>query len=99
MSKQSIKIVVLQRGWVVVGEYVARGPNHMGVTRPYVIRRWGTNKGLGQLAQHGPRSSTKLDPALPMQWHLYAEVAVMDVNNDVWAPIIERHAQQIAEVA
>lgn len=94
-----IMIVVLQKGWVVVGEYVAKGPNHMGVERAYVITRWGTVKGLGQLAQHGPRSATRLHACPSLKWHLYAEVMTMEVNADVWAPIIERHSQCLAEAA
>jgi hypothetical protein len=32
------------------------------VHKAYVIRRWGTDKGLGQLAKDGPRPNTALDP-------------------------------------
>lgn len=58
---KDIRIVVLQRGWVVVGEY-RREQNRVFVENGSVIRRWGTTKGLGELAKSGPLSETILDP-------------------------------------
>ena len=51
-SKEDIRIVVLQRGWIVVGRYSTKGD--MGyLDGAHVIRKWGTDKGLGQLV-NGP---------------------------------------------
>lgn len=58
--KGEIKIVVLQRGWVVVG-YMERNGNTCTLKKASVIRVWGTTKGLGEIAIGGPTSSTKLD--------------------------------------
>lgn len=61
MSMKSI--VVVEAGWVLIGEYVAAKdgkPAHM--TDASVIRRWGTTAGLGQIALTGPTSETILDP-------------------------------------
>jgi len=55
-----IKIVVLQRGWVLVGQFERDG-NDCKLYNASVIRSWGTTKGLGEIAKDGPTSSTKLD--------------------------------------
>jgi len=55
------KIVVLQRGWVMVGK-LERNGSECKLHNASVIRSWGTTKGLGEIASEGPKSSTKLDP-------------------------------------
>lgn len=56
----NIKIVILQRGWIMVG-YFERSGNDCKLSKASVIRSWGTTKGLGEIALGGPTSSTKLD--------------------------------------
>ncbi len=55
-----IKIVVLQRGWIVVGRF-ERKDTQCKLYNASVIRTWGTTNGLGEIAEGGPTSSTKLD--------------------------------------
>jgi len=55
-----IKIVVLQRGWIVVGRF-ERKDTQCRLYNASVIRNWGTTNGLGEIAEGGPTSSTKLD--------------------------------------
>lgn len=55
-----LKIVVLQRGWVLIGRF-EREENLCKLHNASVIRIWGTTKGLGELASDGPTSSTKID--------------------------------------
>jgi hypothetical protein len=55
-----VRLVVLQRGWVVVGHAWRVGPRVL-VTRCAVVRRWGTTKGLGEIAVGGPTNATVLD--------------------------------------
>ena len=45
-----IKIVILQRGWVMLGRFERNG-NDCKLHNSYVVRRWGTTKGLGELAE------------------------------------------------
>lgn len=61
-------IIVLQRGWVIVGDYQADG-NECTVTNGSVIRNWGTKRGLGELAADGPQSGTVLDPIPTANFH------------------------------
>jgi hypothetical protein len=55
-----IKIVVLQRGWVVVGRFEREG-TQCKLYNASVIRKWGTTCGLGEIAKDGPTSNTILD--------------------------------------
>lgn len=55
-----LKIIVLQRGWVMVGRLDRIG-SECKLHNASVIRNWGTTRGLGEIAQNGPTSSTRLD--------------------------------------
>ncbi len=57
-----MEILVLQAGWVVVGRPRREG-DMIIIDKAAVIRRWGTDSGLGQLAAEGPRQATQLDAA------------------------------------
>jgi hypothetical protein len=83
LAKKNIKpskrqIVVLNRGWVVVGDYSEKEEDCM-LSNASVIRIWGTTKGLGELAENGPTSSTKLDACPNVHFHKMTMVARMDV--------------------
>lgn len=78
----SKKIVILQRGWVFVGDYFEEGTN-CRLENASCIRNWGTTKGLGELAENGPTSSTKLDPTPTVRFHKLGVVATLDCSN-VW---------------
>lgn len=63
MSKPTQRIVVVQNGFVFIGEWhaaTAKHPAHM--LNAHNIRKWGTTAGLGQIALHGPTPDTVLDP-------------------------------------
>lgn len=71
-----VRIVILQRGWVVVGRWHRDGDD-VTITGASVIRRWGTTKGLGELVD-GPLSDTVLDPAGTVRCHVLGVVAAID---------------------
>ena len=56
------KIVVIQSGWVVIGN-VTRVGDITHIDNAYVIRKWGTTSGLGEIAIKGPTPETILDYA------------------------------------
>ena len=62
-------ILVLQRGWVVVGDLAEDTPDRVKLTNASVIRQWGTTKGIGELALQGPRQGTVLDPCGEVETH------------------------------
>jgi hypothetical protein len=77
------QIVVLQRGWVVVGDVTPTG-DELTIENASVIRFWGTTKGLGELV-NGPTEKTKLDPAGTVTAHALAVVLRIDVDAEKWA--------------
>lgn len=79
-----IKIVILQRGWVMVGKY-SRSGDDCSLTDASIIRVWGTTKGLGELAKNGPMEHTELDPANGLvEFHRLTEIATITVDQEKW---------------
>ncbi|MCK5236909.1 MAG: hypothetical protein KAR06_07985 [Deltaproteobacteria bacterium] len=78
-----IKIVVLQRGHVMVGRFSQEGDTCklMGAS---VIRVWGTTKGLGEIAYEGPTSKTKLDKCPDITFHILTSILIMDCVEETW---------------
>ncbi len=77
------QIVILNRGWVVVGNFSEKGDD-CTLTNASVIRSWGTTKGLGELAENGPLTSTKLDSCPNVHFNKMTMVARMDVDESKW---------------
>jgi len=77
-----VRIVILQRGWVMVGRWSRTG-DMCTLDNASVIRRWGTTKGLGDLTT-GPKQATVLDPAGHVEFHILTTVATMDCEAGAW---------------
>ena len=74
------QIVVLQRGWVVVGKMMKEG-NQCTLTDASVIRRWGTSNGLPELAESGPLPETKLEKAThPIRFHHLTSIMCLECS-------------------
>lgn len=82
-KNSDIKIVILQRGWVMVGRYKKTGDS-CSLDNAYVIRKWGTTKGLGELALSGPQSDTTLDKAGRVEFHVLTIVATINCVPELW---------------
>lgn len=81
---EELKIVVLQRGYIVVG-MVSQSGTTVTVSRGSFVRRWGTTKGLGELANSGPLENTKLDPCHgPIEVHERDVVFRLACNRERW---------------
>jgi hypothetical protein len=79
-----IKIVVLQRGWVIVGKF-ERDDSECKMHGASVIRNWGTTKGLGEIAGSGPTKDTKLDPTNGLvEFDYLTVVATIACNQTAW---------------
>lgn len=61
MNKVDINIYVMDRAFVLVGETVSDGGEWVKLKRCAVIRKYGTTRGLGQIALEGPTKETILD--------------------------------------
>lgn len=79
-----IKIVVLHRGWVVVGDYSVEG-EEVVISNASVIRKWGTTKGLGELALNGKLKDTILDDCGTVRANKLAVVMALDCQQDKWS--------------
>ena len=82
MSNKPLRILVLQRGWAVIGRVSKFGPlgQYIKVENAAVIRRWGTSKGLGELAEKGPLQNTVLDECPPITCHELTVCFQMDCS-------------------
>ena len=78
-----IKIVILQRGWVMVGRFERNGSD-CKLHNASVIRSWGTTKGLGEIALK-PTKDTKLDKCNGLvQFDYLTVVAMVDCDEKGW---------------
>ena len=77
------QIVIAQRGWVFVGDVTTNGDN-VTIENAQCIRRWGTTRGLGEIAKNGPTASTKLDDFGTVRLHALAVVAALDCEAGKW---------------
>lgn len=80
MSK---KIVVLKESWNLVGE-LTQEDKWFTITDASVIRRWGTTKGLGELAVRGPLENTILDPVPVTKFHQDSLILIIDCDEEKW---------------
>ena len=71
------QIVICQRGFVFAGDVCLEGEGVV-ITNAVNIRRWGTTKGLGELAASGVTSDTKADASGTVRVHQLAVVARID---------------------
>jgi hypothetical protein len=87
-SVGEIKIVILQRGWVMVGRFTRDG-NDCILRNAYNVRKWGTTQGLGELAKNGKLSDTVLDKMHGIiQFDYLTVIATIDCKEKVWRKIL-----------
>jgi hypothetical protein len=77
-------ILVLQRGWVVVGDVIDELEDRLELANASVVRRWGTSRGLGQLALEGPQKTTVLDPCGAVLVHPLSIVMQIPCKEEAW---------------
>lgn len=82
-ANSNIKIVILQRGWVMIGRWSQNG-EMCALDDASTIRVWGTTKGLGELALGGKTSKTVLDRCGRVDFHILTTVAVLNCAEDKW---------------
>jgi hypothetical protein len=86
-AKADIRIVILQRGWVVVGRYEQRSESECILTGASVVRIWGTTRGLPQIAIEGPTDKTVLDRSPTIRFHSLTVIATIDCAPSKWEPL------------
>ncbi len=82
-NDRKLVIAVLERGFVYVGEpfYPDDG---LVLRNAFCIRRWGTSRGLGELALTGPTKNTVLDPAGTVRAPISAVIHTIDCELSAW---------------
>ncbi len=78
-----MKICVLKQGWVLVGFLEKDGDDYF-LTKASCIRRWGTSAGLGELAEKGPLSETKLDKMPLVRFNKNQLIFTISCNEEKW---------------
>lgn len=79
----SPQIVILDRGFVFVGDVAVEG-DWLVIRNAKNVRRWGTSKGLGELAKEGPKPETKLDPAGTVRSPMRAVIGLLECEALSW---------------
>jgi len=83
-KSSDIQIVGLQRGHVLIGRFSRDGAD-CTLTDSYFIRRWGTDEGLGQLAEYGKRPETILDKChRPVKFDILTTIFMLECNSEIW---------------
>lgn len=82
-------IVILQRGWVWLGtlHFVRDNPLFGYLENAATIRRWGTTKGLEELADSGVTSDTVLDKGITKHFFpMSSVIGIIELNmeNEKW---------------
>ena len=77
-------IVVLDRGFVYVGDVTHDG-EWCVIENARNIRRWGTTKGLGELANCGPLDGTELDAVGTVRAPARALIHIIDTEVSKWS--------------
>lgn len=79
-----VRIVVLQRGWVMVGR-LDRDGDHCKLHDASTVRVWGTSKGLGEIASGGPTTKTVLDKCHGVvEFHALTVIASIACEESKW---------------
>lgn len=78
-----LTIIIADRGFVWVGFANIVGDMCI-VSDARQIRRWGTTKGLGELASSGPLKNTILDPCGTVRVPMRAVIALIECEAKKW---------------
>ena len=88
MNNLTTQIAVLTQGFVYVG-HCTLADGMIIITDASNVRRWGTEKGLGQLAISGPTATTRLDTAGTIRAPLSALVHLIDCADAAWPAVAQ----------
>lgn len=86
-------IVIAERGWVYVGK-TRREADQLVIEDCFNIRRWGTTKGIGEIALGGPTENTVLDYYGTVRVHVLAIPGMADANDEVWRKWIAKELKR-----
>ena len=82
-SNEGLNIVILDRGFVYVGDVSIEG-DWLLIDNAKNVRRWGTLQGLGELAAKGPQPETKLDLGGSIKVPMRAVIGLLKCEASSW---------------
>jgi hypothetical protein len=82
-TEHGLQIVILDRGFVYVGR-VTTDKRWCLIINAMNVRRWGTTKGLGELAAKGPLEATELDSSGTVRAPMSAVIALVACAESEW---------------
>ena len=83
-SYDAPQIVILDRGFVYVGD-ISVDADWVTITNARNVRRWGTSKGLGELAKSGPLPNSILEAAGTVRAPMRALIGLIECEASAWA--------------
>jgi hypothetical protein len=99
MSSSNVYIAVLDRGWIFVGHRENSPKDSEGVandwrlTNCYCIRRWGTTKGLGEIAIDGPLEESILDKSNDLFINDKSVIFWMVCDSEIWNKYLLKNSE------
>jgi hypothetical protein len=78
-----MRIAIVDRGFVYVGLATFEA-DWCVIREARNIRRYGTTRGIGQLALEGPKPGTVLDPCGTVHVPLHALISTLDTEPSLW---------------
>jgi len=78
-------IAVLDKGFVYHGNLTVENDGWFVLENVKNIRRFGTERGLGQLAISGPTSETTLDPCKTVRGMVGGIMHIIECDDDAWS--------------
>jgi len=79
-----LAIVVADRGHVWVGDACDDG-EYTIIKDAQIVRVWGAERGLNQIANHGPTDKTKLDEPATVKVAKRAVIAIIPCEASAWS--------------
>jgi hypothetical protein len=78
-----LQIAILDRGFVYVGDVTISG-DWCVIENAQNVRRWGTKRGLGELAAGGPTETSVIEPAGTVRAPLRALIGLIACEAASW---------------
>ena len=83
LEYEGFAIVIADRAWVYVGD-VRHDGQWCIIRNAKNIRRWGTERGLGELAKEGPKTGTQLDDYGLVRVPNASVISIIDSDKNLW---------------
>ena len=80
----NLQIAVLDHGFVYVGHCALQPDGNLTIRFAHCLRRWGTTRGLGEIALGGPTAKTQMDLTGTVHVPASALISLIDCDPAKW---------------